>query len=1393
MTRAILLSVFMLLSTFTFSQAWEKYLPQGKKASGTLTLKDYEKAFGTYWAPYNVDENGYYYLNGEKIKAAGWKPFKRWAWRMHFFVGPNGEFPKTNDVIEWEKYKQKFPEATDNVAGNWTSRGMDHVDFTWNNGISGIGQMGCIAFHPTNTNYFWVGAGDGGLWKTTNGGANWQRLNGNFGVLGVADIAIPHDFATSNTLYVATGSRDEFVHGSMGVMKSTNGGITWTQTGLAFTPGNGGYIFRLLVDPTNSSKLIAATSFGVLVSTDGGETFSGNNLPGTTIVDLEFHPANPDYVYAGSFNNGKIYRSTDGGWTWDERYSTGGERVELAVTASSPNTIFAIAADGDGGMKGIYKSTSSGGNFFQKIDGTVPGNNFLGYTCDATDILHGQSWFDMCIAVSPLDYNEIVIGGILTWKSSDGGNSWYIINDGYSTADQCLSGYNKVHVDQHWLAYQPVSNTLFEVNDGGVYKSTDNTYNWINISDGLEVAQVEQIGVSQTNPDMVIAGIYHNGVRRLESNFWEVVKGGDGMNCLIDYSNENIQYASSQNGHIVRTDDNWNSSFTTIDGIGEGGWLTPFVIDPVNPQNFIVGTDALYTSTDRGNNCTAVYNPPGDSKIYQIDIAPSNTNIVYFSTNDAIYRLYKSTGTVFDKSGNLPLTSCYISSITVNDNDANTVYVTLTGYNEHGVYKTTNGGTSWTNISYGLPEVPVFTVVQNTVAASDEELYAGTSAGPFVKVNSETAWVPFNNQLPWGVVRELEIYYDGTNSKIIAATWGSGVWESDLYSYESDADEIWTGIKSTDWNDGDNWQYGVVPPMDVDITIPAGTIHSPVITGINNGCGNITIENGATLTLSGDLHVYGTFNNSGHVILIGSDVDLIVDGSVYFRDGSSADVQSDDAVIGVYGAWINEENAAVQLNKGIVAFYGSINQYIRNYSADSWFNNLTLNKDAGKYIYFSSSSTENLLIKGDLLITTDNLFRHYSDLKTTIEGNFANYGSFLGYGGTLEINGSGTIIKSNGSSYFNNLELSSGYNSFLDDQVINGDLIIHDGTLNANNATIQIAGNWEDIYDENAFIPGGSTVIFNGSTDQHINGRVQFNKLQLNKPGSSLEIYDEVTCNEYDWEGGEIRVSDDFLSKFVALDLYDNSVFGDYYLDNGTIELHNDALVHLCGNITIEGGDFEIYGSGFNSYWPGFTDASLTMTGGELFFIGCGVYLQNSTHSFNSNITGGKMYVTGNFKDDRGDFTPTNHELIFNGSNDATLHTTAGSVLGEIGVNLTDAKLSLLTDVDAYGVFATNGELDINGHELNLESFLTIGYNGSLTMTESSDVIHAGSNIRFYGGSETNITNGNISLAGDWYFYDGTLAQLTGSNTVTLTGDDSQDLNVNDPDASFNDLIINKT
>ena len=103
MTRAILLSVFMLLSTFAFSQAWEKYLPQGKKASGTLTLKDYEKAFGTYWAPYNVDENGYYYLNGEKIKAAGWKPFKRWAWKMHFFVGPNGEFPKTNDVIEWEK------------------------------------------------------------------------------------------------------------------------------------------------------------------------------------------------------------------------------------------------------------------------------------------------------------------------------------------------------------------------------------------------------------------------------------------------------------------------------------------------------------------------------------------------------------------------------------------------------------------------------------------------------------------------------------------------------------------------------------------------------------------------------------------------------------------------------------------------------------------------------------------------------------------------------------------------------------------------------------------------------------------------------------------------------------------------------------------------------------------------------------------------------------------------------------------------------------------------------------------------------------------------------------------------------------------------------------------
>ncbi|RLD52780.1 MAG: hypothetical protein DRJ05_17135, partial [Bacteroidetes bacterium] len=457
MKRFTILSVLILTSVFLYSQAWETLLPKNKKENGTLTLHDYQNAFNTYWAPYNVDREGYYMKDGKKTKAAGWKQFKRWEHNMQPRVNSKtGEFPKTSDFTERKKYLQKFPEATKSTAGNWVSLGMDHFDPGQDDG-PGIGQMGCIAFHPTDVNTFWAGAGYGGLWKTTNGGNTWEVLNDELGVLGISDIAIPSDYDISQTIYIGTGSRDKYGYGSLGVLKSTNGGQSWAQTGLSFFPEDGIYVFRVIIHPENDQIIYAATTNGVYKTTDGADTWS--LLISLKMIDLEFHPTNPNIIYGGDRNNGRIYRTTDGGGIWDIQLFSGGVRVELAVSEDSPNKVYAIISDEGGGMKGIYKSVNSGGTFWRQVDGNEVGNNYLGWACDASDTVHGQGNFDICIAVNPTNADEIVIGGILTWKSINGGASWYVINDGYTVNDdECIVGYTKVHVDHHWLEFQPVSN-----------------------------------------------------------------------------------------------------------------------------------------------------------------------------------------------------------------------------------------------------------------------------------------------------------------------------------------------------------------------------------------------------------------------------------------------------------------------------------------------------------------------------------------------------------------------------------------------------------------------------------------------------------------------------------------------------------------------------------------------------------------------------------------------------------------------------------------------------------------------------------------------------------------------------------------------------------------------
>lgn len=776
--KRLLYIIFALKILFFFptatGQQWMKNIPKEQAESENLSFFDIQTAFESFWAPYDV-KKGYYYVNGEKIKAGGWKQFKRWEWFWNDRVDPlSGEFPKTSAFRELSNYQLEHPVlkgTTGASTGNWTPMGPTSTP----GGYAGLGRLNCVAFSPSNTSVIYVGAASGGLWKSTNGGTSWVPMSDNTAVLGISDLLVMPG-ASGDIIYSATGDRDASDNYSVGVLKSTDGGNTWNTTGLSWSQSSLKLVYRLLGDPTNPDVIFAATSAGVYKTTDGGNTWS--NLTTTRFIDIKFKPGNNQILYGSTVSTGDIYLSANGGTTWNIVLNTAGSRVELAVTPANPEAVYALISSTSNGLFGVFKSISSGTSFTQ-VAGTSP--NMMGWNCDGSDA-GGQGWYDLCIAADPANADIVFVGGVNTWKTINGGATWTISNNWAST---CSGTATTVHADKHYLAYQPGTSTLFECNDGGLYKSSNTGTTWAHLGNSLVISQMYRLGVSQTSSADVITGLQDNGTKAMLSNVWKDVIGGDGMECLIDYTNTNVQYGELYYGDIYRTDNRWSSS-TYITGslTGSAGWVTPYVIDPNSNTTLYVGYQDVWKSTNKGTSWTKISAWAG-STLRSLAVAPSSSNTLYAATGSILYRTTDGGASWANITGTLPVSSSNITYVSVKQNDPNTVWVSLGQFNAYGVFQTTDGGITWTNISAGLPSVPINCVIQNKQNTSQVELYAGTDIGVFIKLGS-AGWIPYFTGLPNVVVMELEIYYasDPAMSRIRAATYGRGLWESDVYAGE---------------------------------------------------------------------------------------------------------------------------------------------------------------------------------------------------------------------------------------------------------------------------------------------------------------------------------------------------------------------------------------------------------------------------------------------------------------------------------------------------------------------------------------------------------------------------------------------------------------------------------
>ncbi len=766
--RLLLLMAVVAFALPAKGQAWLKDLPQAKVKNHTLTLKDYQTAFMKHWNKASLKEKEA--REEHEVLDESYEKFKRWEWywepRVDF---KTGAFPK---VTAYEVYKQfllKHPHTKATTANSWTSDGP----LTTAGGYAGLGRINCVAFSPVDTSTLYVGSASGGVWKTTNLGANWTPMGDFNNALGVAGLVVVNT-GGQDIVYLATGDKDHFDTYSVGVLKSTDGGATWNTTGLSWKTSQYGMIYKLLLDPNNNNTLYAASNGGLFKTTDGATIWTRTS----TIIfrNIEFQPGS-DTQMIGSTNNGSIYFSSDGGFTWTKSLNVpSGGRTELAVTPDSNNVVYAVMSNKNNyGLEGFYKSVDTG-RIFVKVPDTV---NILGWKCNGSDTATGQGWYDLTVAADPNNASKVFVGGISTWYSTNGGKKWQLSN--YWTNNTCGTTTSMTHADKHELVFQKTTHDIFECNDGGIYKSTDGKQ-WINIGSGLVTSQIYRLGVSAKVSGEVLTGLQDNGTKLRYGGSWYDVYGGDGLDCLIDYTADSIQYSELPNGSLVRTKNYWNNSSSITSGLpSKGAWLTPFVMDPKNHNILYVGFSNIYKTTNQGTTWNKVSNFQSTSNIRSMAIAPSNPQYVYAATQTKIYQSQDGGKTWNDITGSLPISDASITYIAVDDSVPGTVWVTFGGYNNYGVYETRNNGVTWDNISTGLPAIPIDCIIQNK-SQDTTQLYVGTDVGVFVRQGNSN-WVSYMDQLPNVIVDDLGIQYDNSGGgKLYAGTFGRGLWYADLFS-----------------------------------------------------------------------------------------------------------------------------------------------------------------------------------------------------------------------------------------------------------------------------------------------------------------------------------------------------------------------------------------------------------------------------------------------------------------------------------------------------------------------------------------------------------------------------------------------------------------------------------
>lgn len=769
-----------------------------------------------------------YFEGRERQPGDGWKVFKRWENQWKDQLDEDGTLKdmaaEAEKYEQWLiQYNQSKGDGIESATGNWEEIGPITQPQNGTGQPNGNGRLNAICFHPTNPDKFWVGAPAGGLWATVDGGATWTSNTDNLSSLGISAILInPND---TNVMYMGTGDRDAGDAPGRGVYKSTDGGNTWVQSNTGMGNREVGH---MIMHPSNSSYILAATSGGIYRTQNAGATWTLESSS-QFFKDIKFNPDNPNIVYATETSGqAGFYRSANAGNTWTLITSglpATSQRYSIGVSEADPNVVYLVRSIGSA-YGGLYKSTNAGVSF--TTQSTTPNILSWGEFPPQTGG-GGQGWYDLAIEVDPNDANIVYVGGVNIFKSTNSGVNWDCVAHWVGSATAAA-----VHADHHWFAYNPVDGRLYSANDGGLHYTTNGGNTWTELSSGLGIAQIYKIGMSKTTYAKVLNGYQDNGTALWDGNIFRTERGGDGMESVIDHTNDNIMYASVYYGNIARSTNNGNSfggfAANGTNGITEqGAWVTPYILDNENSDIMFIGYKNVWrtTTATQGNvTFTAISNSLAGSNgwnMRQLRQSKVNGNRLFAIRSDN--RFFRSDNALAASPTWLDLTSSLPASGALRDvetdpHNNNTIWISR----GNDIWKSTNSGSTWSNISANLPDLSFNTIIADPNSYGG--LYVAATSGIYYTDDSLANWVTYADSFPDNVpTRELDIYHasgNWENSKIRAATYGRGLWESELYSNtnylplaiadwdkdstdlcESDTIQLWNnsayGVDSTHW------------------------------------------------------------------------------------------------------------------------------------------------------------------------------------------------------------------------------------------------------------------------------------------------------------------------------------------------------------------------------------------------------------------------------------------------------------------------------------------------------------------------------------------------------------------------------------------------------------------